>query len=634
MLKYFSLAMTSSLALCASMKAQKADKLFLCPDGPQAMHLTVRHIEANGIGYKRGYTTAELFLAPMDLWENTYMPFLDLRAHYFNDNKWAGNAGIGMRFLSGERIWGINGYYDYRKTKHQHYNQVSAGLESLGRVWDFRINGYLPVGAKNSHYYDTQFESLQGNSIILSHKREFVMKGANGEVGIHCNPDSRNLPMYFAFGPYYLEGKGKVTWGGQARLCITLSEYLTLEGNTSYDKVFRWIGQGQAGIHIPFGGRRRVKQRKDHSCKNEIVLARRLEQRVDRFEIIPVAHRRSTATAMDLGGLEPFFVFFVDNTSHSNGTFESPFNTLLAAQNASGLGDIIIVFPGDGTSTGMNKGIALQSGQKLFSAHMPHTIKTAQGTIVIPALASTAPLLTNTNNSAYVIAATADNEIAGLNIQSITSFGSGGLLIQGPNVYIHDTTITVGNGNDAINIQSSDCGNSLIASNSIYCSDTSDTYGIFVSSSTGYLTIANNLLTGTSNASGLAIGVNVQAGTTPAAFIAGLLNVVVSDNTFNSQTNAGTDPTPCAINITSATTSMQVNASILRNVITIPTTIANAVAGLYVLEDTNAGPITLTVKDNVATTTNPTPGYSFTNNASPTFFILDYQNNIGTRTGP
>lgn len=633
MFKYFSLAITSSVALCASMKAQKADPLILCPNTPQTNRLTLRHIEANGIGYNRGYTTAELFLAPMDLWKNTYMPFLDLRAHYFNDNKWAGNAGIGMRFLSGDRIWGINGYYDYRKTKHQHYNQVSAGLESLGHVWDFRLNGYLPVGAKNSHYYDTQFESLQGNSIMLSHKREFAMKGANGEVGIHCNPNSRNFPVYFALGPYYLEGKGKVAWGGQARLCIALSDYLTLEGNTSYDKVFRWIGQGQAGINIPFGGRRRVKQRKDHTCKNEVVLARRLVQRVDRFEIIPVDRKRTTATAMDPGGLEPLFVLFVDNTSHSNGTFESPFNTLLAAQNASKPGDILLVFPGDGTSTGMDKGIALQSGQKLFSAHMPHTIKTAQGTITVPAHASLPPLLTNTNNNAYVIAATADNEIAGLNVRSTTSFASGGILMQGPNVFIHDTTVTVGNGNDAINIQTSDCGNSLIANNTFFCSDTSDTYGIFVNSSTGSLTIGNNLLTGTSAAAGFDIGVNIQPGTTPAAFIAGSLNVAINGNTFSSQTNTATD-TPCAINITNATTGMQVNASILSNVITIPTTIGGAVAGLNVVEDSNAGPITLLVQDNIATTTNPTPGYFFTNSAAPSFFNLTFQNNIGTRTGP
>jgi len=632
MFKYFSLAITSSVALCASMKAQKTHPL--CPDAPQANRLSFRHIEANGIGYNRGYTTAELFLAPMDLWKNTYMPFLDLRAHYFNDNKWAGNAGIGMRFLSGDRIWGVNGYYDYRKTKHQHYNQVGAGFESLGHVWDFRLNGYLPVGAKSSHYYDTQFESFQGNSILISHKREFAMKGANGEVGIHCNPNSRNLPVYFAAGPYYLEGKGKVAWGGQARLRVNLSEYLTLEGNTSYDKVFRWIGQGQVGIHIPFGGRRRVKQRKDHVCKNEVILARRLEQSVDRFEIIPVNHHRSTATAMDPDDLEPLFFLFVDNTSHSDGTFESPFNTLLAAQNASAKDNIILVFPGDGTSTGMDKGIVLQSGQKLLSAHMPHRIRTAQGPIVIPALASTRPLLTNTNNSAYVIAMTSDNEIAGLNIEALTSFASGGILIQGPNVYIHDTIITVGNNNDAINIQTSDCGDSLIAYNSIYGNDTSDTYGILVNSSMGHLTIDHNLLTGSSNASGLDIGVNVQAGTTPSALIAGLLNLMISNNTFSSQTNTTMIDTPSAININNATTGMQVTASILSNVIIIPTTIAGAVAGLNVLEDVNAGPISLIVKDNVATTTNPTPGYLFTNNASPTFFNLDFQNNIGTQIGP
>jgi hypothetical protein len=49
-----------------------------------------------------------------------------------------------------------------------------------------------------------------------------------------------------------------------------------------------------------------------------------------------------------------------------NGTFSAPFNTLAQAEAASGPGDIIFVFAGDGTSTGQDAGITLKEGQQLI----------------------------------------------------------------------------------------------------------------------------------------------------------------------------------------------------------------------------------------------------------------------------
>ena len=80
-------------------------------------------------------------------------------------------------------------------------------------------------------------------------------------------------------------------------------------------------------------------------------------------------------------------VWFVNNTSPApgSGTFESPFPTLIQAQDASAPNDIIYVFTGDGTDKGMNAGIMLQKGQQLFGASINHTIKTTMGHVKIPA---------------------------------------------------------------------------------------------------------------------------------------------------------------------------------------------------------------------------------------------------------
>lgn len=230
-----------------------------CGSTPKPMRMTTRHIEGNGIGYNKGYTTIEGFFAPYKV--GNWTPFLDVRGHVLNDGQLAANAGLGARYLTDSRIWGMNTYYDYRNSNHQHYNQVALGLESLGKIWDFRVNGYLPVGDKTSSSYDWDFDKYVGYNILLKGKREFAMKGLSSEAGFHID-HFKKLPIYFAAGPYYLEGKGKNVWGGQLRGALDLAENIRLEGNTSYDNVFKWVGQGQVSLIIPFGHKKRSIRKK------------------------------------------------------------------------------------------------------------------------------------------------------------------------------------------------------------------------------------------------------------------------------------------------------------------------------------------------------------------------------------
>jgi hypothetical protein len=70
----------------------------ICGTAPKPMRITTRHIEGNGIGYNRGYTTIEGFLAPYQY--DRWIPFVDLRGHVLNDGQLAANAGVGVRYKS------------------------------------------------------------------------------------------------------------------------------------------------------------------------------------------------------------------------------------------------------------------------------------------------------------------------------------------------------------------------------------------------------------------------------------------------------------------------------------------------------------------------------------------------------
>lgn len=480
---------------------ENAEKKVFCGKTNRLMHITARHIEGNGIGYNQGYTSLDSFLTFLDPADEYWIPFIDLRGHIFNNGKPAANAGVGVRYIASQ-VWGINAYYDYRKTSRYRYNQASLGFECLGRIWDFRLNGYLPVGNTKSSFSHPSFHDFRGHHLILSRKREFAMKGANAEVGFHMTK-IKDIPFYFAVGPYYLNGQGKHAWGGQARVAIDLLEYVRIEGNTSYDQIFKEIFQGQLSLIIPFGPRKNVEKRK-RSCSKELALWTRATQRVDRNEIIPVDKKRRKSVAIDPSTKEPYFFSFVDNTSHSKGTFESPFNTLFAAQESSQPFDIIYVFPGDGSYTGMNAGIILKDNQKLLGSANSYLFNTTKGKVRLPAFSSTKPLITNSADSVVICAN--NNEIAGMHLTTNNNI-TGISCAQITNASIHENTIDAIRASAGIDVVNSK-GNIALLSNVINVLQSSQ--GLLVETFDGAMKVSGNTFNFDSSSNNFGVHLLVQ----------------------------------------------------------------------------------------------------------------------------
>ncbi len=479
-----------------------------CGNGEQQMRASVRYTTPRGVGYTNGYTTLEGFFVLTPCFQNSWIPFLDVRGHVFDTGKFAANTGLGVRYLSRSRLWGGNAYYDYRNNKHQHYNQLSAGFESLGSTWDFRINGYLPVGWKQSPLFDTRFYRFSGHSVLIKYKKEFAMKGANAEVGFHLD-HFKKAPLYFAAGSYYLTGKGKTAWGGELRASAEFFDrYLRIEGNTSYDHFFKWIGQAQVSVNIPFGKSCKVTARDDQCCADAMTLSTRAMQRVERNEIIPVGRRRIITPAIDPATGQPWTFWFVNNTSHSAGTYESPFPTLLAAQNASSPNQGIYVFPGDGTTTGMNAGITLKDGQLFFGSGVSHLLSTTAGQITIPAMTSTSPSITNTGGNVVMLAN--NNVVSGFTITTALIDDSSGIFGDGISNFsaISNTFATSG----------------------------MTTNGIFLNNPSGLIFVDNSTFSGFANINGGENGngiyVNLDVGNT-------LGSLSVTGSSFNNILNPG-----------------------------------------------------------------------------------------------
>ena len=403
-------------ALCGFVTVHAEEETYA--DGKQHYRTTIRHIESGGIGYTNGYTTLEAFLASdPSWWEVT--PFLDARGHIFDNGKWAANAGAGMRALWKNRAYGINTYYDYRNTGRFNASQIGAGLETLGELFDFRINGYLPVGRKTSAPYNAAFAYFSGHSMHISQTYQSAMKGADAEFGFHFGK-SKNFDFYAAAGPYYFIGEvAPATWGGKARISGIFKDILTVEISDSYDRTFRNKFQGQVGLTLSLGPKSKVKE-KGRTCKTATALNGRMLQPVNRQEIIVIDNAKKNSPAIDPSTGLPYFFVFVNNTSSSNGTYESPYHSFAQAQSNSSPNNVIYVFPGNGTTAGMNAGITLQAGQMLLGSGSAQSIATSAGTISIPPQSATSPIITNTDDTTTGNAVTlaANNTVSGFTITS------------------------------------------------------------------------------------------------------------------------------------------------------------------------------------------------------------------------
>ena len=415
------------------------------------LQITVKHIEGKGIGYRNGYSTLEGFFAPTHKITGNWIPFIDARMHVFDNGNPAANAGGGVRYLS-KRAWGLNTYYDFRKTSHKNYNQVSLGLESLGEIWDFRINGYLPILGKQSSVFDIKFDHFSGHFMILGEKKEFALKSIQAEVATHALK-IRNAPAYLAAGPYYLTGSGETSWGGKTRLAFNFFNHFTAEGIFSYDSLFKGICQGRVSLNLPLGPKRPIPSSSKERKKLEYA-----HQRVDRNEIIPTDKARFGAVAIDPATQKPYVFWFVDNKStckgSCNGSFEAPYPLLAQAESSAEEYNVIYVYQGDKTDRNLDTGFIMKDNQRLLGTGISQIFPTQQKNSIVNVLVSAMtehfPLITlndvpDQNRGVIVLADSC--EVAGIHITSTSNFLGKKLaaIVGGPAVTVASPLIGVKN---------------------------------------------------------------------------------------------------------------------------------------------------------------------------------------------
>lgn len=207
------------------------------------------------IGCKPGYLTLGTRVFPYAA--SSLFPFIDLRAHYLEDGRWAGNVGLGVRSLceATNNLYGANVFYDVRQAHHHTYHQLGAGIEYIQGALETRLNLYFPLG-QHSERFGTRTFLYEGGFIAESNFFNYAFSHGELEIGTRFNFFSC-LQSYVGIQAYYLYALNsnhvshKKAGGGKICVNTMLWDYFSLDLEASYDRIFHQKYQAAFTLTIP-----------------------------------------------------------------------------------------------------------------------------------------------------------------------------------------------------------------------------------------------------------------------------------------------------------------------------------------------------------------------------------------------
>jgi hypothetical protein len=268
-----------------------------------------------------------------------------------------GNLLFGHRAYSvdSNRIWGGYLSLDARETDESDFYQLGLGFETLGEVWDFRINGYVPLGDTSQVIDERTFDTglgvdsgFEGNLLILSSRREqqlirveeVALSGFDAEIGARIATwNDGNSDMRGFAGLYFYDAqKVDSTLGWRVGLELRPVQNITLGVTAQGDEIFGDMIVGSIAFDFP-------RVRPKAPVPDELEVIARMGESVRRTSSIAVDTQESRETVIESTEaplMNPeeeaayrFIHVTLGRSGQGDGTIENPFSTVEEAIAAS-----------------------------------------------------------------------------------------------------------------------------------------------------------------------------------------------------------------------------------------------------------------------------------------------------------
>ncbi|MEX1223966.1 MAG: right-handed parallel beta-helix repeat-containing protein, partial [Pirellulales bacterium] len=382
-------------------------------------HFGAGHLAGESVGLDDGYTNFGAFLPIVRPYDDVLL-FSDTQLLLYNEQTAAlgANLGLGARYYDAElnRIFGGYVYYDLRNMDLARYDQIGFGVETLGEVFDGRINVNLPTNTDveqlaTSFLAAPTFGGLIGQNIVVGANHfQQALSTVDVEGGALLTGNERwQLKGYL--GAYGLFGEDTSEWGARGRIELRLQDELWVNGYVQNDPVFGTTGG--MSFEYRFGV-------DSASPSSYLDVAARMGDPVQRRRHVAVAQLQTEllATAANI----PITVLHVDSNASAGGTggVNDPLNTLAAASNQPQ--DIVFVH-GDSVFNGESMEITTLA-QRFLGEGVPHTFDSDQGTFALPGVnpAGATPQILGAPGNAVTVAAN-DVEVSGFAISGAADSG-------------------------------------------------------------------------------------------------------------------------------------------------------------------------------------------------------------------
>ena len=312
--------------------------------------------QSSSLGFD-GMTSFGGFI-PLDQTPGENITFIEGDLLLENDGDLGWSIDLGHRGFDGDIARIRGGYigFDGRSTDESTFYQMAAGYERLAEDWDFRLNGYVPLGQSLNTFDSSSSESIveptsgfQNNQLVLSsvnerrriRQEEEALGGFDAEIATQLSEwDGGELTG--AAGGYWLSGENS-SWGGQLRLAANFKSNFRAGVALQHDGIFGTNFVVSIGASWP---KIRFQKDEEEEFQETYEIPIRLRDSIHRRETVPVERRtdveitRETVTEAlrnpeegnEADGFGTYrFVHVALDGAAGDGTYEAPFNTVADA---------------------------------------------------------------------------------------------------------------------------------------------------------------------------------------------------------------------------------------------------------------------------------------------------------------
>lgn len=355
-------------------------------------HVGYRYQAGDTIGRIGGLSSFDAFFPVLEGDDSDWLMFIDARLLLGDDNHNLGsNVGLGARQYLPEYQRTIGGYiyHDTRDAGYANFDQVSGGIETLGDIWDARLNWYVPTGTTRKQYATTHVNNGGSYQFIghylyggtFTRYYQAAMKGLDMEAGakFYTN-DYMDLRAYAGW--YHFQASGSPqAWGWKSRVESRISDKVSLNLSVQNDRVFDTTVNFSVGIQWPSITGLRNGPRSDLKAWD------RLGESPERLRAIVVDNQEVQDPN---GGLiinpstgNPYYFMHVATGGNSDGSYEDPYATLAAAfaDPRTQAGDLIVYDHRDGSETG---NFVLADNTQVLSEGPAQFINSQFGSLQLP----------------------------------------------------------------------------------------------------------------------------------------------------------------------------------------------------------------------------------------------------------